>query len=191
VVGIDDLVIVEICECAGDPPDPGRAAAGQPPEAARIEPRRVRVARERDERAQRAGWNMRVASPVGSRESCSLSIDCRAHTRTCLLGRFADFGTGRLDLEPQIEAVEERCRKPPRVPHALGIATSTRHLRSPARARVGARDEQKVGRELQRSRCPADADDAFLERLPQPFEHADRELGQLVEKERSSMPEGV
>src|SRR4029079_15983373 len=84
------------------------AAAARRAQPARIEPRRVRVARERDERAERAGWNMRVASPAGSRESRSLAFDRRPDSRTRFFRRFAGFGARRVDPEPEIEAIEER-----------------------------------------------------------------------------------
>ena len=72
-----------------------------------------------------------------------------------------------------------RCASPQR--HSTRLA--------PARARIGARDEQEVGGELERSRRAADADDPLFERLAQAFEHADRELGQLVEEQRAAVRE--
>ena len=59
-------------------------------------------------------------------------------------------------------------------PHGHGLAHAT---------------SRKSAGKLERSRRAADADDAFFEWLAQPFEDADRELGQLVEEERSSMRE--
>ena len=77
----------------------------------------------------------------------------------------------------------------PRVARALRVAAAALEGLAPTGARVGAGDEQEVGRELERARRPADANHALFERLAQCFEHAGGELGQLVEEERAPVRE--
>ena len=137
---------------------------------------------------RRCGRCAATASPA-SRCSCRATAASTC-ARTVADGRAGcRVGIGSEHPEPEVEPIEQRRRQPPQVPRALHVGAAAVGLDPTTRARVAARDQQEVGRELGGARRPADPHDAFFERLAQRVEHDGRELGQLVEEERAVMRE--
>ena len=119
-----------------------------------------------------AMWLLRRHGVAASRCSCrsTAASTCAAHGR----GRRAGSPASGSPI-PRAGGRTGRAAAPTA---AAGTARAARRcsgtpaLDPPARARVAARDQQEVGRELDGARRPADAHDALLERLAQRFEHA-------------------
>ena len=111
--------------------------------------------------------------------------DSLTHHRGRLTHEITWFGgTHR---KPHVEAVEQGGGEPTAIPRALDLAAVARRRAEPARARVGARDEEEVGRKRERERLTCDANDALFERLSQRIERTRRELAELVEEQHAAM----
>ena len=97
----------------------------------------------------------------------------------------------RRKVETQVEAIEQRAGRAPLV--ARGNAVGTAALASPwdpaspqGHGFIAPTSMARDG-EGDRARGSGDVHDALFERLPQRFEHAPAELGQLVEKQDAAM----
>jgi hypothetical protein len=189
VLGRDHRAAVEIGQGLRDAADARAAAARELTLLALGTPRVVRGRVEGCEALQRTGRYVRVASPRCSGEPRSLALDRGRHPDADVAGRLPTFvvGSGGPHRQPEVEPVEERGRQPPPVPGALGFTASALGGSEAARARVGARDEEEVGREAKCEGLAGDPDGAFLEWLSERVERARRELAQLVEEEDTAM----
>ena len=94
-----------------------------------------------------------------------------------------DARTG--DLEPKVEAVQQRPGDPAQVAEARALAAPAGAglTAGAARARVHGGHELEAGRELHRGPSPGDPHHALLERLAQPVQHRGLELAELVQEE--------
>ena len=88
-----------------------------------------------------------------------------------------------VDVDPQVEAIDQRARQPSSVAGALAVGARAAVAADPAGTRVHRRDQQEPGREGGGEHRPGDPDDALLQRLAQRVQHRRGELAQLVEEE--------
>ena len=192
-----------IARCAG-------AIAATPSRSARVcATRRIRapprpVSWRTSHSARHASWAAasrgakRCRAPAGTcalrrqgvpRKACSLPRDCGDDPCPHLARGFAArvVGSRGPHGKPEVEPVEKRCGQAPPVPRPFAVPASALRRAEPARARVGAHDEEEVGREAQRDRLTGDPHGALLERLTERVERARRELAELVEEEHATV----